>query len=163
MLCIFSLLIALIRTGEPKVIVSPSSPVSVTAGNMARLECAAAGDPAPSVQWIAPENALSSPQAFQIRPGVLSLVIDHARPEDQGNYTCQADNLVGTARQSVELIGKSAIFYCINLDDELVTTFCSQKITYCDELSTVRLLLTVSPLSQVTYIVVPLSRIQRVD
>lgn len=80
--------------------------MSVTAGSTVTLECAAAGDPPPSVQWIAPENSRPNLQQIESRPGLFKLMIEDARAEDQGNYTCQARNLVGTARESVQLIGK---------------------------------------------------------
>ncbi|XP_078373536.1 basement membrane-specific heparan sulfate proteoglycan core protein-like [Oculina patagonica] len=94
----------LIVQGEPNIIVSPSSLVSVTAGSTVTLECAAAGDPPPSVQWIAPENSRPNLQQIESRPGLFKLMIEDARAKDQGNYTCQARNLVGTARESVQLI-----------------------------------------------------------
>ena len=97
-------------TGEPNIIVSPSSPVSVTAGSKVILECAAAGDPPPSVQWIAPEDSGSKLQQVESRPGLFKLIIEDARPNDQGTYTCQARNLVGTARESVQLIGNLALY-----------------------------------------------------
>lgn len=95
--------------GEPNIIVSPSSPVSVTAGSTVILECAAAGDPPPSVQWIAPEDSRSNLQQVESRPGLFKLIIEDARTSDQGTYTCQARNLVGTARESVQLTGNLAL------------------------------------------------------
>lgn len=85
---------------------SPSSPVSVIAGSSVTLECAAVGDPSPAVQWIAPEDSRSSPQLIEGDRGVLKLVIEEASPKDQGNYTCQAENLVGITRESLELLGE---------------------------------------------------------
>ena len=92
--------------GEPNIIVSPPSPVSVTAGTTVILECAAAGDPPPSVQWITPEDSQPNLQQVESRPGLFKLTIDDTGPRDQGTYTCQARNLVGTARESVQLIGR---------------------------------------------------------
>lgn len=78
----------------------------MTAGSTVTLECAAAGDPPPSVEWIAPENSRPNLQPVESRPGVFKLTIADARPEDQGSYTCQARNVVGMTRESVQLIGK---------------------------------------------------------
>ena len=93
-------------TGEPKIIVSPSSPLSVTAGSSVTLECAAAGDPPPAVQWITRNQSRSNLQLIESGRGVLKLMIEDTRSEDQGNYTCQARNLVGVTRESIQLIGK---------------------------------------------------------
>ena len=97
-------------TGEPNIIVSPSSPVSVTAGSTVILECAAAGDPPPSVQWIAPEDSRSNLQQVESRLGLFKLIIEDAKPNDEGTYTCQARNVVGTARESVQLMGNLALY-----------------------------------------------------
>ena len=92
--------------GEPNIITTPSSPVSVTTGGTVTLECAAAGDPPPSVEWISPESSQSNIQIIETRVGVLKLTIEDVRLEDQGNYTCQATNIVGIKRESVQLLGK---------------------------------------------------------
>ena len=83
--------------------------MSVKAGSTVILECAAAGDPPPSVQWIAPEDSRSNLQQVESRPGLFKLIIEDVRPNDQGTYTCQARNLVGTARESIQLIGNLAL------------------------------------------------------
>ena len=94
--------------GEPKVIVSPSSPVIVTSGSSVTLECAATGVPSPAVNWITPkqQRSASNLNVTESGHGVLKLVIKDTRLNDQGNYTCQAQNRVGVIQESVELIGK---------------------------------------------------------
>ncbi|PFX26969.1 basement membrane-specific heparan sulfate proteoglycan core protein-like isoform X2 [Stylophora pistillata] len=94
----------LIVQGEPNIITTPSSPVSVTTGSTVTLECVAAGDPPPSVEWISPESSQSNIQIIETRVGVLKLTIEDVRLEDQGNYTCQATNIVGIKRESVQLL-----------------------------------------------------------
>ncbi|XP_068699347.1 basement membrane-specific heparan sulfate proteoglycan core protein-like isoform X3 [Montipora foliosa] len=96
----------LIVQGEPKVIVSPSSPVVVTSGSSVTLECAATGDPSPAVNWITPkqQRSASNLNVIESGHGVLKLVIKDTRLNDQGNYTCQAQNRVGVIQESVELI-----------------------------------------------------------
>lgn len=84
--------------------------MSVRAGSRVILECAAVGDPPPSVQWIAPEDSRSNLQQVESRPGLFKLIIEDARPNDQGTYTCQARNLVGTAWESVQLIGNLVLY-----------------------------------------------------
>ena len=80
--------------------------MSVTAGSTVTLECAAAGDPPPFVQWIAPDNSRANLQQIERRPGLFKLMIEDVSPKDQGSYTCQARNLVGEAQESLQLIGK---------------------------------------------------------
>ena len=85
---------------------SPSSPVTVTAGSSVTLECTATGEPSPAVQWIGQESSQSNLQVIEGSRGVLKLVIENVTTKDQGNYTCQAQNLLGITRESVELTGK---------------------------------------------------------
>ena len=92
-------------TGEPRLIVNPSSPVSVTGGSSVTLECAAAGSPPPVVQWIIEGHPRSNLQIRETNRGVLKLIIENVRPEDQGNFTCQAENIVGLTQGSVQLTG----------------------------------------------------------
>ena len=92
-------------TGEPQLIVNPSSPVSVTGGSSVTLECTAAGSPPPVVQWIIEGHHRSNLQIRETNRGVLKLIIENVRPEDQGNFTCQAENIVGLTQESVQLTG----------------------------------------------------------
>ncbi|CAH3185759.1 unnamed protein product [Porites lobata] len=93
----------LIVQGEPQLIVNPSSPVSVTGGSSVTLECTAAGSPPPVVQWIIEGHPRSNLQIRETNRGVLKLIIENVRPEDQGNFTCQAENIVGLTQESVQL------------------------------------------------------------
>ena len=92
-------------TGEPQLIVNPSSPVSVTGGSSVTLECTAAGSPPPVVQWIIEGHPRSNLQIRETNRGVLKLIIENVRLEDQGNFTCQAENIVGLTQESVQLTG----------------------------------------------------------
>ena len=72
------------------------------------FECAATGDPAPSVQWILPAKrpSRSSPQLVEVAPGRVNLVIEQVTFEDQGDYKCVASNIVGEVHENVSLVGK---------------------------------------------------------
>ncbi|XP_074625452.1 basement membrane-specific heparan sulfate proteoglycan core protein-like isoform X6 [Acropora palmata] len=94
----------LVVQGQPKVILSPSSPVVVTSGSPVMLECATAGDPTPIVKWHGPRQSQSNLKVIESVRGVLTLVIEETRKNDKGNYTCEAQNLVGVRRESVQLI-----------------------------------------------------------
>ena len=88
---------------------SPSSAVTVTAGTSVTLECTATGDPHPVVQWIGQESSQSNLQVIEGGRGELKFVIENVTTKDQGNYTCQGQNIVGITQESVELIGKSLV------------------------------------------------------
>ena len=64
-------------TGEPQLIVNPSSPVSVTGGSSVTLECTAAGSPPPVVQWIIEGHPRSNLQIRETNRGVLKLSLIH--------------------------------------------------------------------------------------
>ena len=51
----------------------------------------------------------SSLQLGERGRGVSKLVIETVGPEDEGNYTCQAQNIVGKTQETVELIGKFVV------------------------------------------------------
>ena len=109
---------------------SPSSPVTVTAGSSVTLECTATGEPFPAVQWIGQELSQSNLQLILGGRGVLKLVIEKVTTKDQGNYTCLARNLVGISRESVELAGK---FLVCNLPDDSWRSF-SSNVFLCAQL-----------------------------
>ena len=90
---------------------SPSSPVSVIikAGSFVSLECVAEGKPTPDVQWETQLKSHSSLQLGERGRGVSKLVIETVGPEDEGNYTCQAQNIVGKTQETVQLIGKFVV------------------------------------------------------
>lgn len=88
---------------------SPSSPVSVKAGSSVSLECAAEGKPTPDVQWETQLNSHSSLQLGERGRGVSKLVIETVGPGDEGNYTCQAQNIVGKTQATVQVIGKFVV------------------------------------------------------
>ena len=88
---------------------SPSSPVSVKAGSFVSLECVAEGKPTPDVQWETQLKSHSSLQLGERGRGVSKLVIETVGLEDEGNYTCQAQNIVGKTQETVQLIGKFVV------------------------------------------------------
>ena len=88
---------------------SPSSPVSVKAGSFVSLECVAEGKPTPDVQWETQLKSHSSLQLGERGRGVSKLVIETVGPEDEGSYTCQAQNIVGKTQETVQLIGKFVV------------------------------------------------------
>lgn len=78
---------------------------AVVRGATLLLKCAAEGTPVPKITW---EVATSSEEQ---RHSVLddgTLVVPSAELEDEGNYTCIANNSYGTLRRttSVSILGK---------------------------------------------------------
>lgn len=88
-------------------------PVSLTieAGNTARLDCAATGDPQPQIAW-QKDGGHDFPAARERRmhymPQDVSFYITQAKISDQGVYTCTAENNVGiiTANATLTINGE---------------------------------------------------------
>ena len=93
--------------GPPKIIINQRQ-VRVKVGDHVRIECAAEGDPAPSVYW-----QHQGPRTFDYVPSLPSkdyvavLEINSVTARDAKYYTCIAENAGGRAQERVELIGKT--------------------------------------------------------
>ncbi|CDW55769.1 Muscle M line assembly protein unc 89 [Trichuris trichiura] len=73
---------------------------SVNAGDKAVLTCQVSGNPTPEVHWYRDGKLLDLSKDVKIAStsdGTVTLVIQHARVEDQGNYRCEAVNILGSA------------------------------------------------------------------
>ncbi|GAB0092620.1 Obscurin [Sergentomyia squamirostris] len=78
--------------------IRPLSDAKVVAGDVLKLEAEVIGFPVPEVQWYKDGVPVRlSPQVnFVCQPnGIIGLVIDCARPEDAGVYTCKVMNKLG--------------------------------------------------------------------
>ena len=79
---------------------------SVATGDTVVLKCVAPrGNPKPTVNWLKNGKALFSQsmepfdQRMQLSETGNDLIIRDANPEDEGDYVCEASNMVGS-RQS---------------------------------------------------------------
>ncbi len=76
------------RLGRPPVIVQQPTNIAAPAGGKATFSCIATGKPAPRFQW--QFNGTNLPGATN-----ASLMLNHLRPEDAGEYRVVASNFVG--------------------------------------------------------------------
>ncbi|XP_066304114.1 uncharacterized protein [Branchiostoma lanceolatum] len=72
----------------------------VNEGEQLTLLCLSAGSPLPSFTWTR-ENSAALPNAAVVDPGTGTLVIGSVLPEDDGMYTCTADNGVDVVTSNV--------------------------------------------------------------
>ena len=84
---------------------------TVTDGDRAVLRVFFSGIPAPTVTWYFNSQPVRPGQDFQInvdvRRGESTLVIVEVFPEDEGEYMCKAENLLGTAITHCHLFVRS--------------------------------------------------------
>ena len=75
--------------------------------NRVEIPCTANGRPPPVVSWIKDGNVVSTEGGRRVTnvqgPGIGTLVIENAAPDDQGTYVCRVANAAGEQFHSVEL------------------------------------------------------------
>ena len=81
------------------------SPDRITEGHGARLDCEVSGSPSPRVTWYRGDTRLEgSSRHVMAREEVGGYVtrhvmtVSHVGDEDYGNYSCEANNTVGSDR-----------------------------------------------------------------
>ncbi|GAA6099393.1 hemicentin-1 isoform X2 [Tachysurus ichikawai] len=84
-----------IRRSEPE--------LWVVENNRAMLSCAAEGVPQPVLSWEKEGITLTDPTGAYSILSSGELVLENAKPEDSGSYTCVATNIVGQDSQTVDL------------------------------------------------------------
>lgn len=79
--------------------------LEVKDGEMLTLKCTVSGDPEPQVAWFKNNEPLSSSEIIDLRykQGLASLTINEVFPEDEGLYTCKANNSLGTTETTCRL------------------------------------------------------------
>lgn len=95
--------------------------LTIRAGAMARLECAAVGHPVPQIAW-QKDGGTDFPAARKRRMHVMPeddvfFIVD-VKIEDTGVYSCTAQNTAGSisANATLTVLGKKlAVLKCINL------------------------------------------------
>ncbi|XP_051494263.1 roundabout homolog 3 [Apus apus] len=92
---------------------------AVLAGGTAEFTCQAGGDPQPTMQWYKEEGTIPAGRWDVLPDNTLQLWALH--PEDEGTYTCVADNGVGRAQASATLT--------VHVPPQLVTGPRDQSIT----------------------------------
>lgn len=76
-------------------------------GDLARLDCAAKGEPTPQIAW-QKDGGNGFPAAMERRMHVMpsddAFFIINAKIQDQGVYTCTAENSAGIIKANATLI-----------------------------------------------------------
>ena len=73
--------------------------VAVREGGTIQIECIITGHPFPTITWFKDDQVIpdSKESQYLINGNRVSLVISHALPQDTGEYTCRAENPLGTS------------------------------------------------------------------
>lgn len=83
----------------PSFLAKPSPDVTVLERDNVTLPCKVAGYPQPVITWYKNDDVIQG-------EGSQFLKIKEIQFEDRGNYTCTAENLLGTARLSFKVTVK---------------------------------------------------------
>lgn len=89
------------------------SPIKVMDGESVNLMCVIEGKPTPRVEWYHNDMPVKEGKEITIvqdTKGVCNLAITEVFPEDAGEYTCRAVNLVGEAVCTSSLIVEGMSF-----------------------------------------------------
>lgn len=90
--------------GPPKITITPRGPVRVREGDHVTIECAAEGDPKPTVYW-RERRQYDVNRSPGVAPHVAVLEISQAQLSDSRYYVCVAENSGGRAEERVQVIG----------------------------------------------------------
>ena len=82
-------------------LLQPPVETTINASLTAILKCTAAGNPPPKVTWFKVNSTL--PVGRHVVESSGALILQDIRPEDEGQYTCKAENLMGTINASARL------------------------------------------------------------
>lgn len=102
---------------EPPYFVESLEPMEVTAGDAVCLKCKVAGTPEIKVSWFKADGKVrSSPTCrLEYTKGVACLKLSKASKADIGEYTCKAENRIGSASSSCRLnvLGEHLKFFSL--------------------------------------------------
>jgi titin len=90
------------------------SPVCVMDGESVNMTCIIQGKPIPKVEWFHDKKPIKEGKQITILQdleGVCNLAINEVFPEDAGEYTCHAINVVGEAICTTSLIVEGIFFF----------------------------------------------------
>ena len=82
-------------------LLQPPAETTISASLTAILKCTAAGNPPPKFTWFKVNSTL--PVGRHVVDSSGALILQDIRPEDEGQYTCKAENLMGTINASARL------------------------------------------------------------
>lgn len=81
---------------KPNITVSPPKSYVTTKGEAIQLQCFADGTPKPEIIWVKRKGGRAVIGT--------AFILESALPEDTGNWTCRASNVLGTDTANVEII-----------------------------------------------------------
>uniref|UniRef100_UPI00358FE3B3 peroxidasin homolog isoform X2 n=1 Tax=Myxine glutinosa TaxID=7769 RepID=UPI00358FE3B3 len=103
----------------PNFIIRPQN-TEVRVGEGVTLECSATGHPPPRITWTLGANSpLPTDPRFSITPSG-GFHIAAVTPQDQGQYTCHANNVHGSAQASAQVILQVAPHFTVTPEDQRV-------------------------------------------
>uniref|UniRef100_A0A3P9HH04 Ig-like domain-containing protein n=1 Tax=Oryzias latipes TaxID=8090 RepID=A0A3P9HH04_ORYLA len=100
---------AVVSILEPPYFLEKMEPMEVTAGDAVCLKCQVAGTPEIKVSWFKADGKVrSSPTCkLEYSKGVACLKLSKATKADVGEYTCKAENKIGSASSTCRLNAKT--------------------------------------------------------
>lgn len=99
--------------------IEPMEDISVIEGETASTKCVATGKPPPSYTWIkdSTQQDLSRTDRFGVQPNLGVLIINRVEYNDNGVYTCVANNSAGQvdAKIRINVLVKPRIYELLNI------------------------------------------------
>ena len=94
-------------------LLQPPVETTINASLTAILKCTAAGNPPPKVTWFKVNSTL--PVGRHVVKSSGALIVQDVRPEDEGQYTCKAENLLGTINASAQLTVQCKLHFILQV------------------------------------------------
>lgn len=111
-------------------------PMEVTAGDAVCLKCQVAGTPEIKVSWFKADGKVrSSPTCrLEYSKGVACLKLSKATKADIGEYTCKAENRIGSASSTCRLSVLGKVSRLPSLLSEFLCSGNEYKLTFFTQL-----------------------------